>query len=208
MQELIRTNEVEDGFCVVEYTPQIPLPEGLLPWLQAQQLVRGEAFGRPIPRSQRWFQAELLPYGTEWSGDFPRWKPHPIPPILEQLRRSVERSFVDRGIPARFNGILLNVYYSGQDHMRFHQDLAGGADPTVAVVSVGAERDMEFKRVIKNPQKPLSLKIDPGVPVVRQRLASGSMLVMRGKTQTYYCHGIPPDETCEGVRYSMTFQWR
>ena len=94
-----------------------------------------------------------------------------------------------------FNSCLLNLYHDGSEGMAYHSD--GEKDlkknGAIASLSFGAERKFSFKH------KTTKEKID-------LILANGSLLVMKGETQTYWLHRLPPTKKIFTPRINLTFR--
>jgi alkylated DNA repair dioxygenase AlkB len=144
-------------------------------------------FGRRIPQ----------PRLVAWAGDIPyRYSGQTLEPRAwsEPLRRLLDLVCAHTGVP--FNHVLLNRYRSGKDSMGFHADDEPelGAEPPVASLSLGATR-----RFVLVPRRG-----------ARQRLVvpleHGSLVVMRGRCQAEYRHGIPKDSAVTDERVSLTFR--
>jgi len=96
-----------------------------------------------------------------------------------------------------FNSVLLNYYRDHRDSMGLHSDDEPelGERPILASLSLGEERTFILKHKRKKALRPVRLK-----------LASGSLLLMKGDTQRYWKHGIDK-ETCPcGPRVNLTFR--
>jgi alkylated DNA repair dioxygenase AlkB len=140
-----------------------------------------------------------LPRLTAWQGEPDavyvysgiRNQPAPWTPCVLALRRSAEET-----AGARFNSVLINRYRSGEDSMGWHADneRALGDDPVIASVSLGATRTFELKHNGTGTVLPLELR-------------SGSLLVMRGRTQAEWKHRVPKDPRVRGERVNLTFRW-
>ena len=94
-----------------------------------------------------------------------------------------------------FNSCLLNLYHSGDEGMAWHSDserqlLQNGA---IASVSLGAERQFIFKH--KNTKVTHA-----------SVLQHGSLLVMKGVTQTHWLHRLPPTKKINLPRINLTFR--
>jgi alkylated DNA repair dioxygenase AlkB len=112
-------------------------------------------------------------------------------PTVSALRRAAEKA-----AGARFNSVLINRYRSGDDSMGWHADneRALGDEPVIASVSLGATRTFELRH--------------NGAGVVhRFALASGSLLVMRGRTQADWKHRVPKEPRVRAERINLTFRW-
>jgi len=96
---------------------------------------------------------------------------------------------------AKFNSCLLNLYHDGDEGMSWHSDdeKSLGKNTTIASLSFGAERKFAFKH--KTTKQTVSLVLD-----------SGSLLVMKGTTQTYWLHRLPKTTKVTRPRVNLTFR--
>jgi len=94
-----------------------------------------------------------------------------------------------------YNSCLLNLYHTGEEGMGWHSDnekvLKLGA--SIASISFGAERRFIFKHR-KSGEK---LEI---------LLENGSLLEMKGNTQQYWVHRLPPMKAVLTPRINLTFR--
>jgi alkylated DNA repair dioxygenase AlkB len=111
-------------------------------------------------------------------------------PELLALKKLVEEQTGDH-----FNSCLLNLYPTGDEGMGWHSDDESslGKDTTIVSLSFGAERKFTFKHKVT--------KETVSIP-----LESGSMLVMKGTTQTHWLHKLPPTKTVKTPRINLTFR--
>jgi alkylated DNA repair dioxygenase AlkB len=146
-------------------------------------------FGREVdsPRLSSWIGDEGAAY--TYSGT--RFQPRPWPHALAEVRRRLARE-----LGCEFNSVLANRYRNGRDYMGWHSDneSALGPQPIIASLSLGAAR----RFMLKHRQEP-SCKLE--LP-----LAHGSLLVMRGDTQTHYKHSLPRTARPVGERINLTFR--
>ncbi|KAI9722717.1 MAG: hypothetical protein M1812_001648 [Candelaria pacifica] len=143
--------------------------------------------------------------------------PRPIPGCLDELRKNTEAA-----TNSTFNFCLVNYYANGADSISYHSDDERflGPDPAIASFSLGAKRDFLMKH--KPPPAPPSgstkdtpsaTKIGPikepslSTPL-KLPLASGDMILMRGRTQPNWLHSIPKrkGKESEGGRINITFR--
>jgi alkylated DNA repair dioxygenase AlkB len=94
-----------------------------------------------------------------------------------------------------YNSCLLNLYHSGEEGMGWHSD--GEKDlkenGAIASLSLGAERKFAFKhRETKQ--------------VIDLLLHQGSLLLMKGVTQKYWLHRLPPTKKVKTPRINLTFR--
>lgn len=94
-----------------------------------------------------------------------------------------------------FNSCLLNLYHSGEEGMAWHSD--GEKDlkknGAIASLSLGAERKFSFKHKVTKQ-------------TVSVHLEKGSLLVMKGITQTNWLHHLPPTKKVKTPRINLTFR--
>jgi len=94
-----------------------------------------------------------------------------------------------------FNSCLLNLYHSGEEGMAWHSD--GEKDlkknGAIASLSFGAERKFLFKH--KATKQNVSVQLE-----------KGSLLVMKGSTQTHWLHRLPPTKKVKTPRINLTFR--
>ncbi|MFY0604949.1 MAG: alpha-ketoglutarate-dependent dioxygenase AlkB [Flavobacteriaceae bacterium] len=109
---------------------------------------------------------------------------------LIALKQAIEK---ESGVV--FNSCLLNLYHTGEEGMAWHSDdeKSLGKDTTIASLSFGAERKFSFKH------KSTKQKVD----IV---LENGSLLLMKGTTQTHWLHRLPPTKKVQSPRINLTFR--
>jgi len=94
-----------------------------------------------------------------------------------------------------YNSCLLNLYHDGNEGMAWHSDAERDLkkNGAIASLSFGAERRFAFKH-----------KADKSV--VDVFLEHGSLLVMKGTTQTHWLHRLPPTKKVSTPRVNLTFR--
>lgn len=114
----------------------------------------------------------------------------PWPAVLDAMRK---RLTAQLQIP--FNALLVNLYRDGQDCMGWHSDDEKelGQQPTIASISLGAERKFKIKHKHTNEQHDLILQ-------------SGSCLIMNGHSQRDYQHSLPKQQRLKHPRINLTFR--
>ncbi len=122
-------------------------------------------------------------------------------PELLELKQLVEKKTGET-----FNSCLLNLYHNGSEGMVCQSDgetelKKNGA---IASLSLGAERKFAFKhkRDSASAKGPNEKKQE----VVSLLLEHGSLLVMKGQTQTYWMHRLPPTKKVHSPRINLTFR--
>ncbi len=94
-----------------------------------------------------------------------------------------------------FNSCLLNLYHNGSEGMAWHSD--GETDlkknGAIASVSFGVERKFSFKHKVDKTNVSLNLE-------------HGSLLMMKGTTQTHWLHRLPPTKKVLTPRINLTFR--
>jgi alkylated DNA repair dioxygenase AlkB len=111
-------------------------------------------------------------------------------PELNELKKLVEELTGET-----YNSCLLNLYHNGEEGMAYHSDdekdlKKNGA---IASLSLGAERKFAFRH--KLTKETISVGLE-----------HGSLLVMKGETQTNWLHRLPPTKRVQTPRVNLTFR--
>jgi len=157
-----------------------------VPWRTEHIVVWGRTY--PQPRLIAWYGDAGMNY--TYSGI--QLTPLPWTETLLDIKSRVEA--VTR---TDFNSVLLNYYRDHRDSMGLHSDDEPelGEQPILASLSLGEERIFILKHKRDKALKPVCLK-----------LASGSLLLMKGDTQRYWKHGIDKEARPCGPRVNLTFR--
>lgn len=96
---------------------------------------------------------------------------------------------------SQFNSCLLNLYHDGNEGMTWHSDdeKSLGKNTVIASLSFGAERKFSFKH--RRTRQTISLLLE-----------NGSLLVMRGNTQSNWLHSLPLSNKINHPRINLTFR--
>jgi len=109
---------------------------------------------------------------------------------LLELKRVIESETEET-----YNSCLLNLYHNGEEGMAWHSD--GEADlkknGAIGSLTFGAERKFVFKHKQTGEKVELILE-------------HGSLLVMKGTTQTNWLHRLPPAKRITKPRVNLTFR--
>lgn len=127
-------------------------------------------------------------------------------PLLGTLREVLRKRLGDDP-----NFVLVNYYRSGLDCIGWHADDERdlGNTPAILSLSLGAERDFQFRHRATFPQagQPASR---PALQTVTLPLCSGSLLIMRDPTNKHWKHQLPrrggKQAAAIGARLNLT--WR
>lgn len=105
------------------------------------------------------------------------------------------KTIVEKITQSQFNSCLLNLYHSGDEGVSWHSDdeKSMGENTTIASLSFGAERKFSFKH--KLTKESVSILLE-----------SGSLLVMKGATQTNWLHCLPKTKKITRPRVNLTFR--
>jgi alkylated DNA repair dioxygenase AlkB len=155
-------------------------------WRQEQVRLYGKTHDQP--RLVAWYGDSGMRY--DYSGI--SLSPLPWTDLLSSIRREVELL-----TESTFNSVFLNLYRNHRDSMGFHADDERelGPEPCIASLSFGATREFVFKH--KRDLKQQTYKVP---------LAAGDLLLMKGKTQQFWKHGILKQTTPCGPRVNLTFR--
>jgi alkylated DNA repair dioxygenase AlkB len=140
-----------------------------------------------------------LPRLTAWQGDAGavyvysgiRNVPLPWTRTVLELRDAAQATCGES-----FNSVLLNRYRSGEDSMGWHADREAelGPTPVIASVSLGVARRFDLRH-------------NETGSMCTYQLSNGSLLVMRGQTQTHWRHRVPKAPGLNGERINLTFRF-
>jgi alkylated DNA repair dioxygenase AlkB len=105
------------------------------------------------------------------------------------------KSLAETRTGEQFNSCLLNLYHNGEEGMAWHSDGEKDLKENGAIgsMSFGAERKFSFRH-------------KPTKETVSLILEHGSLLVMKGTTQTYWLHRLPPTKRITSPRVNLTFR--
>ena len=114
----------------------------------------------------------------------------PWSPELLELKQMVEEKTGEH-----HNSCLLNLYHNGDEGMGWHSDAEKELkkEGAIASLSFGAERKFVFKH--KEGNETISLLLE-----------HGSLLLMKGSTQTHWLHRLPPTKLVNKPRINLTFR--
>ncbi|MES2878506.1 MAG: alpha-ketoglutarate-dependent dioxygenase AlkB [Pseudomonadota bacterium] len=157
-----------------------------VPWRAEKVTVWGKKFDQP--RLIAWYGDE----GKSYTYSGIHMDPNPWTSDLLDIKLAIEAL-----VGVVFNSALLNYYRDERDSMGFHSDDEKelGPQPIIASLSLGEERTFVFKHKRLEGVKPKKIK-----------LASGSLLVMKGDTQKNWKHGIEKESEPCGPRVNLTFR--
>lgn len=105
------------------------------------------------------------------------------------------KTLIEQKTGETFNSCLLNLYHSGEEGMAWHSDAEVDLkeNGAIASLSLGADRKFAFKH--KDTKQTVSVVLE-----------KGSLLMMKGTTQTYWLHRLPPTKKVKTPRINLTFR--
>ena len=105
------------------------------------------------------------------------------------------KKIVEEITETKFNSCLLNLYHDGNEGMSWHSDdeKSLGKNSTIASLSLGAERKFALKH--RWTKESVSVMLE-----------NGSLLVMKGTTQTNWLHSLPKTKKINKPRINLTFR--
>ena len=155
-----------------------------LSWQQDQAIIFGKKY--ITKRKVAWYGDE--PYSYTYSNVSKNALPWSEE--LNALKAIVERESSDH-----YNSCLANLYHTGEEGMAWHSDdeVTLKKHGTIASLTFGAERKFSFKH------KRSGEKVDI-------LLENGSLLLMKGVTQSHWLHRLPPTKRVLTPRINLTFR--
>jgi alkylated DNA repair dioxygenase AlkB len=105
------------------------------------------------------------------------------------------KSLVEEITGEQYNSCLLNLYHNGDEGMAWHSDdeKSLGKNTSIASLSFGAERKFALKHRASKEATSLILE-------------NGSLLVMKGATQSNWLHSLPKSKKITTPRVNLTFR--
>jgi alkylated DNA repair dioxygenase AlkB len=105
------------------------------------------------------------------------------------------KALVEQITNQQYNSCLLNLYHTGDEGMAWHSDdeKSLGKNTAIASLSFGAERKFALKHRVS--KYPVSLVLE-----------NGSLLVMKGATQSNWLHSLPKSKKITAPRVNLTFR--
>lgn len=145
-------------------------------------------FGKVIQTKRKVAWYGDLPYEYTYSNRTKlalKWTPE-----LLLLKKVIEKQSGES-----YNSCLLNLYHSGDEGMAWHSDGEKDLKKNGAIgsVSFGAERKFMFKHKVTKETMTIILE-------------HGSLLIMKGSTQTHWLHRLPPTKLISKPRINLTFR--
>jgi alkylated DNA repair dioxygenase AlkB len=105
------------------------------------------------------------------------------------------KQMIERTTGFTFNSCLMNLYHNGDEGVSWHSDdeKTLGKHAAIASLSFGAERKFCFRH--KRTGESTSIMLE-----------NGSLLIMKGTTQTHWLHSLPKSKKITKPRISLTFR--
>ena len=164
------------------------------------------AYYEKLLQTIEWKNDEAVIYGKliitsrkiAWYGDknypytYSNTTKHALPWIKELLEL---KQLSEKLTGATYNSCLVNLYHNGDEGMAWHSDAEKALEKngSIASLTFGAERKFSFKH--KRTKDTVSLILE-----------HGSLLVMKGETQSNWLHRLPPTTKKFGPRINLTFR--
>ncbi len=105
------------------------------------------------------------------------------------------KALVEKLTGETFNSCLLNLYHSGEEGMAWHSDAETALKRNGAIgsLSLGTARKFSFKH--KKTKHTVNITLE-----------HGSLLVMKGETQSHWLHCLPTTKKILTPRINLTFR--
>lgn len=153
-------------------------------WMNDQAIIYGKLI--TTKRKVAWYGDQAFPYTYSKTTKTAL----PWTPALLELKTIAEQKTNES-----YNSCLLNLYHDGSEGMAWHSD--GEKDlkknGSIGSMSFGAVRKFAFKH------KSSGARVD----II---LEHGSLLEMKGETQSHWLHRLPPTKKVNSPRINLTFR--
>lgn len=200
---------MRDLFTLDRRFEPIPMPDADVSMLHEIEMpLPYDEMLRKLIEQTKWRQEAVRIYGKEYQQprlvalygdpskryDYSGITLFPLPwtDLLREIKRRIEDC-----TEHSFNAVFLNLYRDHNDSMGFHSDDEKelGREPVIASVTFGATRIFRMKH-----------KFNDEIPVQKIPLTSGSVLLMKGRAQHFWKHGINKQTQPCGPRVNLTFR--
>ncbi|MEM9340634.1 MAG: alpha-ketoglutarate-dependent dioxygenase AlkB, partial [Bacteroidota bacterium] len=111
-------------------------------------------------------------------------------PELLELKQLIEDQSEEN-----YNSCLLNLYHNGDEGMSWHSDAETELKKNGAIASVSLGNDRKFVFKHRQSKEKVSLQLE-----------HGSLLVMKGTTQSHWLHSLPKTKRVTTPRINLTFR--
>lgn len=134
-------------------------------------------------------------YGFHQDAYYDIYLPAKVTPLEVPAWLLPLKAYVEDYTAQKYNFVLMAYYRDGRDSITYHSDDERflGKNPTIASVTVGAERLF----CLKNKQSK---------QVTKHLLGHGDLFVMQNNCQHDYMHSVPKTNNFELPRISLTFR--
>ena len=105
------------------------------------------------------------------------------------------RAIVEEMTSESYNSCLLNLYHSGEEGMAWHSDAEKDLKRNGAIASLSLGADRKFVLKHKETREKVTLLLE-----------HGSLLVMKGTTQSNWLHSLPKSKKVTTARVNLTFR--
>ena len=155
-----------------------------IPWQHDEAII----FGKRITTKRKVAWYGNAPYAYTYSNTTKR----ALPWTNELLEL---KAIAEQHSNETFNSCLLNLYHSGEEGMAWHSDAEKDLkrNGAIASISLGAQRKFALKH------KHFEHKVEV-------MLGHGSLLVMKGTTQSFWLHSLPKSKKVINPRINLTFR--
>lgn len=155
-----------------------------IPWEHDEVVL----FGKRIvtQRKMAWYATNEIPYSySNATKNALPWND-----LLTEIKSKIEALTHEK-----FNACLLNLYHDGNEGMGWHSDDEKSIVPysTIVSVSFGATRKFAFRN--KKDKTQISVMLE-----------SGSVLLMKGATQSEWQHALMKSKKVKSPRINLTFR--
>jgi len=163
-------------------------------------------FKEVLLNSIEWRNDEIIIFGKKiitkrkvaWYGDRPyeytysHVRKNALPWTDELLRI---KDIIEKESGETYNSCLLNLYHTGEEGMAYHSDdeIDLKKHGAIASISFGADRKFSFRH--KKTKERIDILLE-----------NGSLLMMKGVTQSYWAHKLPPTKKVHTPRINLTFR--
>ena len=158
-------------------------------------------------RQQKWYQQDMKYFCPMWNNKLDWWVSFKYDNDLLYFQNVIQKKLNDLNYNCNINSCLINKYRNGDDYISPHRDskLSFGDKPIIAILSIGQERTLRFRKIHENNKNISITKKHKDNVFFDYKLKNNSLFIMQNDSQINYSHELIKDNS-KNHRYSLTFR--
>ena len=163
--------------------------------------------GNDCGRLQKWYQKDEKYFCPLWNNKLDWYISFKYDNDLLYFQNLIQTKLNELNYNCNINSCLINKYRNGNDYISPHRDskLSFGDKPIIAILSIGQERILRFRKIKENNKIMSITKKHEDDIYFDYKLKNNSLFIMQNDSQINYSHELIKDNSINH-RYSLTFR--